>query len=260
MSSKINWLIEQTRQGSIVSQAWMTEHNISHSLAQRYVSSGWLKKLGTGVYFRPFPLSNALPNWDSALHALVNQLKLPVHLAGLSSLKYHGLSHYLQLEENQIWLGVANKRVLPKWFLEFTQQELKFCNNSKLTELLDKDFVTLTVNGWELTVSSPELAAYEVVDSIGKQFSFEHAAELFQGLTNLSPRKVQSLLERSHAVQTNRIFLYLSHYHMHQWVKRLDESKIKLGSGKRQVIQNGKLDETYLITVPENLFHRGENG
>ncbi|MBM7073012.1 type IV toxin-antitoxin system AbiEi family antitoxin [Shewanella sp. 202IG2-18] len=260
MSSKINWLIENTYPGSIVLQTWLSENDVSHSLTQRYVTSGWLKKLRAGVYFRPLSDPNTTPSWSSALQALEQQLNLPVHLAGLSSLKYQGLSHYFQLVESQVWLGVANKRLLPKWFAEFSAQEWLCCNNSKLAEFSPRDFIKLTVDGQELKASSPELAAYEVVDSIGKHLSFQHAAELFQGLTNLSPRKVQSLLERSRAIQTNRVFLYLSHYYVHQWAKRLDETKIKLGTGKRQVVKHGKLAENYLITVPEMLFHRGENG
>jgi len=87
----------------------------------------------------------------------------------------------------------------------------------------------------------------------GNKISFEHAAELFQGLVNLSPRKVQSLLERSSSVQTNRVFLFLSHYYGHQWVKRIDETKVGLGSGKRQVVEQGRFDERYKITVPKIL-------
>ena len=64
---------------------------------------------------------------------------------------------------------------------------------------------------------------------------------------------MQSLLNRSSAVQTNRIFLFLSHYCGHQWFDRLDESQIQLGSGKRQVVTNGRYDERYLITVPQSL-------
>ncbi|MDX7017774.1 type IV toxin-antitoxin system AbiEi family antitoxin domain-containing protein, partial [Klebsiella aerogenes] len=105
----------------------------------------------------------------------------------------------------------------------------------------------------ELTVSCAELAAYEVVDAIGKLISFEHVAELFQGLVNLSPRKVQDILERSSSVQANRIFLFLGRYYDHQWVNRVDETRIKLGAGKRQVVEKGRFDERYQITVPEIL-------
>ena len=63
---------------------------------------------------------------------------------------------------------------------------------------------------------------------------------------------------RSRAVQTNRVFLFLSHYNDHQWVKRLDESLIELGSGKRQVVAEGRYNEKYKITVPNSLMPKQE--
>ena len=253
MSSKINWLINHTSPGSLVLQPWLTENGIQYSLAQRYTKSGWLKKLSSGVYYRPEPSGKLKPDWPDALQAITQQLGLPVHLAGLSSLTHQGLSHYLQLNSEQVWIGVRSKQTLPKWFREFSGQTWLYSGNHKLNELSEKDLTTVSVKGKELRASRPELAAYEVVDAIGKNIRFEHAAELFQGLVNLSPRKVQSLLSRSSAIQTNRIFLFLSHYCGHQWVKRLDESQIQLGSGKRQVVTNGRYDERYQITVPLSL-------
>lgn len=253
MSSKINWLVSHTSPSSIVLLPWLLEHGIGYSLAQKYAKSGWLKRLASGVYYRPDARNDALPTWVEALHALNSQLQLPVHLAGLSSLTHQGLSHYLPVSKEQVWLGVEQKSDLPKWFREFDSSSWSYCTNTKLELMAEKDLKTITVQGQEIKASCPELAAYEVVDAIGKLISFEHAAELFQGLVNLSPRKVQSLLERSDAIQANRIFLFLSHYHGHQWVKRLDESKIKLGSGKRQVVEGGRYDERYKITVPMTL-------
>lgn len=77
-----------------------------------------------------------------------------------------------------------------------------------------------------------------------------HLAELFQGLVNLRPKKIQTILANSKSVQTNRVFLFLSHYYGQQWLKRLDESAIKLGAGKRQVAANGHFDTQFQITVP----------
>ncbi len=249
--------MQNTQHGDIVLQTWLTENNISHSLAQRYVTSGWLKKLRAGVFYRATADEKIMPSWDSALQAMTDQLSFSVHLAGLSSLAQQGLSHYLQLREEQIWLGVPKKVVLPRWFAEYPDQNWLVCRNSKLSSVTKTDYKTVLVNGRELKASSPELAAYEVVESIGKHIRFQHAAELFQGLTNLSPRKVQSILERSGAIQTNRVFLYLSHYYAHQWVKRLDESKIKLGTGKRQVVENGRYEDSYQITVPNSFVLQG---
>lgn len=252
MSYKLNWLVTHTSPGGLVVQPWLTENNISHSLTQKYIQGGWLTKLDIGLYHRPTANAEHTPGWADALSILTEQLHLPVHLAGLSSLSQQGLSHYLQLGKEQVWVGIKNKQSLPKWFRNFQEREWQFSSNHKLSETTEKDFTTVTVKGMELKASSPELAAYEVVDAIGKQISFEHAAELFQGLVNLSPRKVQSLLNRSSAVQTNRILLYFGHYYGHQWSQRLDESIITLGSGKRQVVKGGRLNERYQITVPES--------
>ena len=252
MPSKINWLANHAAPGSLVLQPWLTENGISYSLATKYAASGWLKKLSSGVYYRPNPDRNSLPDWTDALAAITQQLKRPVHIAGLTSLKYQGLSHYLQLGKEQVWIGGESKHALPSWFREFDNQPWLFIGSSKLAETNEKDLIAVTVQGKELRASSPELAAYEVVNAIGKHISFEHAAELFQGLTTLSPRKLQSILTRSQAVQTNRVFLFLSHYYRHPWVKRLDETTIMTGSGKRQVVANGRLDNRYQITVPEH--------
>lgn len=256
MSSKINWLVSHTTSGALVLQPWLLENGISYSLAQKYTKSGWLKKLSAGVYYRPDPKNGKQPDWADAVQALVEQLHLSIHISGLSSLTHQGLSHYLSMQSDSVWVGVRKKQSLPKWFREFPDQSWLYCSNNKLSELLENDFTTALVDGRTLRVSKPELAAYEVVDSIGKHISFEHAAELFQGLVNLSPRKVQSLLVRSQAVQTNRIFLFLSHYHDHQWANHLDESQIELGSGKRQVVADGRYDERYKITVPDSLISK----
>lgn len=258
ISSKINWLANHAPPGSLVLQPWLIENGISYSLASKYANSGWLKKVSNGVYYRPNPYQDSLPDWTDALTAITHQLNRHPHIAGLTSLKYQGLSHYLQLGKEQVWLGGESKNALPTWFREFACSPWLFIGTSKLAAQSEKDFTQITVQGKELRASSPELAAYEVVNAIGKHISFEHAAELFQGLTNLSPRKVQSILTRSKAVQTNRVFLFLSHYYHHQWTKRLDETQITLGTGKRQVVAQGRLESRYQITVPEPFFVASE--
>lgn len=259
MSSKINWLINHTSPGAVVLQSWLTQNEISSSLVRKYVQSGWLYKISAGVYVRPESTGKLQPHWVEALKAVNEQLKLPVHLAGVSSLTHQGLSHYLQLSSEQIWVGCHSKQALPKWFRELEEQNWLFYTNSKLTQTLEKDFITIGVNNREVKASCAELAAYEVVNAIGRHISFEHAAELFQGLVNLSPRKIQSILNRSEAVQTNRVFLFLGHYYQHQWSKRLDERQITLGTGKRQVVAHGRYDGRYQITVPASFIKTEEN-
>jgi hypothetical protein len=259
MTSKLNWLLNNTSSASIILQSWLTRNDIQPSLAQKYTQSNWLIKLRSGVYVRP----GREPEWQDALHCLVNQLNIPTHLAGLTSLRYQGKSHYLQVKNNDIWLGTQNKASIPKWFRAFPeadndQYQWKLLTNNKLEAIKDSDTITLDIKGVKLQASNPELAAYEVLEAIPKLISFEHAAELFQGLVSLSPKKVYSILKRSSSIRSNRLYLFFAHYYNHPWAKRLDESDINLGSGKRQIVQGGKLDKRYQIIVPEHFVSSAE--
>lgn len=253
MSSKLNWLLQNTAPGSLVLQSWLTKNGISPSLANKYTHSDWLQKLRAGVYVR----SGREPQWNDAVLCLKNQLEVSVHLAGLTSLTYQGRSHYVHLTRQVIWLCVEDKAKLPKWFKEFPNVEWLLLSNQKLNMNDLKYLTEVEIKGERLKASVPELAAYEIANAVPKSLSFEHAAELFQGLVNLSPRKVEVLLQSSRAVQTNRLYLFLADHYAHAWIKRIDKANIDLGAGKRQIVSGGKLDQKYQITVPESFVSRG---
>ncbi|HGU9825285.1 TPA: type IV toxin-antitoxin system AbiEi family antitoxin domain-containing protein [Enterobacter cancerogenus] len=247
MSSKINWLLQNTAPGDLILQSWLSENNISPPLAAKYVKSRWLTKLRSGVYFR----TGREPNWSDALWCLQNQLKAKVFLASITSLLWQGRSHYLQLTEKECWLSAESKTVLPKWFKEFVGIQWRIVPGQKLSAIENNFRTELIIKQKKIHASGPELAAYELLCSVPLSISFEHAAELFQGLVNLNPRKVEALLMQSQSVQVKRLYLFLSDFYEHSWLKRVDISKIDLGSGKRQIIAGGKLDSRYQITVPE---------
>ena len=72
-----------------------------------------------------------------------------------------------------------------------------------------------------------------------------------EGLANLSPRRMQSLLESTRSVKVKRLFLFFADRHQHRWLDYISREKIDLGKGKRMLVKGGKLDTKYLITVPE---------
>lgn len=272
MPKKINWVIENTAPGSLILQTWLTRNHISPQLAQKYVKSGWLIKLRNGVYTRP----GQPPQWFDAVTCLRDQLNFPVHLAGLSSLVHQGKAHYLQFEDSAIWLQVSGKKTLPIWFQAFPEYMARDSTlpvgkrgladsaltsesypewlllNKALTSNEPDDLTQVNINGTLLAASKTELAAHELLSAIPLKISFEHAAQIFQGLTTLSPRKVQSILERSRSIKTNRLYLFLSRYYALPFVSRIDESRINMGSGKRQIIPGGRFDQQYQITVPKD--------
>ncbi len=185
-----------------------------------------------------------------------------IHLAGLTSLAQQGKSHYLQFAANSIWINIQAKTILPKWFKNFPELVVsdklipnwEIIKTSKLNTQDNNDLTTVEVDGIKLKASNQELAAFEVLEAVPSTLSFEHAAELFQGLVNLSPRKVEHILKRSGSIQTNRLFLFFGHFYKHPWTGRINESLINLGAGKRQIVSDGKLEKQYQITVPEQFI------
>ncbi|AGH53142.1 TPA: hypothetical protein JBE46_03795 [Legionella pneumophila subsp. pneumophila] len=258
MSSKINWLLNNIASGEILLQSWLSSHGITPQLARKYCQSQWLVKLGVGVYYR----AGRKPRWQNAVYCLQNQSRYMIHLAGLTSLAQQGKSHYLQFAPDSIWINVQAKTILPKWFKNFPElvisDELipnwEIIKTSKLNAQDENDLTTIEVDGIKLKASNQELAAFEVLEAVPSTLSFEHAAELFQGLVNLSPRKVEHILKRSGSIQTNRLFLFLGHFYKHPWAERVNESLINLGAGKRQIVPDGKLEKQYQITVPEQFI------
>jgi hypothetical protein len=99
----------------------------------------------------------------------------------------------------------------------------------------------------------------EVLMDVPSTVSFEHADALMQGLHNLSPRKVNALLTVCRSVKAKRLFLWLAERHEHAWFKHLRPDEYDLGSGKRVIAENGKLDAQWAITVPGEM-HGERNG
>ena len=89
---------------------------------------------------------------------------------------------------------------------------------------------------------------------VPKAMSFEHADNLMQGLSSLSPKRLEALLKACRHVQVKRLFFFFADRYDYPWRKRLNPDDYDLGSGKRHIVAGGVLDSTYLITVPE-VFH-----
>ena len=106
---------------------------------------------------------------------------------------------------------------------------------------------------WPMIISSPERAILEFLNELPDKQSFEHAADLFSGLVNLSPSRLQNLLESCNSIKVTRLFLWFAERYNHGWMKHLDIAAIDIGSGKRVIAKAGRLDPKYQITVPESL-------
>ncbi len=226
----------------------MEEHGVSRQLASSYVKSGWLERFGSGAYRKP----HEEISWTGALYTLQNFSHLNVHVGGKTALEIQGYAHYLSKNPRQdVTLWKSPDLKLPAWFMN---QRWGLELRVRSVNLFDStiDFLSKKeVEGVEIGISIAEMAILEYLYDIPNAESFDEAGYLMEGLSSLRPSILQLLLESCQSIRVKRLFLYLAEIYPHSWFKRLDVSKINLGSGKREVIKGGKLDSKYLIVVPD---------
>jgi len=112
---------------------------------------------------------------------------------------------------------------------------------------------SVTRKDWKLIMSLPERAVLELLDEVPRRETFHQVDMLVDGLRNLGPRRLQTLLVGCRSVKVKRLFFWFAERHKHSWLKELDRKAVDLGKGKRMIVRGGKLDTKFNITVPGNL-------
>jgi len=245
--SKINQLINNWPKGSAKLSKELSKNGYPPDLIKTYVKSGWLQSMGYGVY----KLAGDNVDWYGGIHALQVQKESNIHPGGKTALIIKGYSHYLSNSLSRVDLFGNKFGLLPKWFKENDWGVQTNYIQTKMFDYSNKDyFVRISYKEFELLLSSPELAAMEMLSLVPKEQSFDEAEKIMEGLTTLRPQLVQSLLEECKSVKVKRLFLFLAEKHEHNWLKELQSEKINLGSGNRVIVKNGVLNKKYNITVP----------
>lgn len=237
--------------GLVATRAHVLAQGMDRHALDNAVKSGKLKAICRGVYVREgLPLS-----WQGVMSSL-NMLfeNQSVYLGGLSVLEQSGINHYLKKNTEIHVYAPVNQ---PKWLdtldlgVNFVWHGTKRIWHS----LKDDDFETVN---WRDDVpgylqASVEHACLELLAGVPNDLSFEYADALFQGLSTLSPRKLQVVLNRCRSVKAKRLFFWFAQRHGFAWSRYLDVADFDLGKGKRVIDKNGVLDNTLLITVPKDL-------
>jgi hypothetical protein len=246
VATKINQLLKQWPRSTVALQSWLETEGISRKLSHRYVEAGWLERLGHGAYIR----SDDTVNWRGAIYALQKHANLAIWPGGATALQLQGLSQYIPMQREKIWLwGAAGSR-LPAWFKNHDWRVSVKFNGARLFARSVPDQFHYKKDGYVIEASSMERASFELAYEIRDGESFNWAAEQFQGLVNLRPQLMQQYLEACTSIRVKRLVLLLGTYYGQVWAQRLDRSRINLGSGKRQVVKNGWLHPELQITVP----------
>jgi hypothetical protein len=246
-------LYEIMPEGLITTHKWLMENNFTRHAIDNLVKSNQLESISKGVYVR----NVSKISWQSLVFSLQTILKTDLIVGGLTALETQGLSHYLSLSENKIVYLFGND-LIPDWVksLDLNVKFVRHTSNS-LFPKQDKEIPPFTLKrDWDndnrkLFISTPERAYLEVLLEVPQKTTFEHADQLMQGLTALSPRSLQKVLEYCKNIKVKRLFFWFAERQNYVWLDKLNRETITLGSGNRMIIKGGKLNTKYKITVPE---------
>lgn len=266
---KINRLAKRLPEGLPVDASWLRAEGYTPNLLRKYEAAGWLSQPAHRIYIRPRgPIA-----WQQAVIALQTLLARDLVVGGRTALDLHGFSHYLEASTQAIYL--YGPKAPPTWLKHLPAGvEFRARNDARIftsalastaphrldapsAERMKRSDGAMTLPwgpwNWPLTVSTPERAILEFLDELPDRETFHQADMLMEGLTTLSPARLQTLLADCHNIKVKRLFFFFADRHAHAWLKHLNRGAIDLGRGKRSLVKGGRYDAKHMITVPEDL-------
>jgi len=242
--------------GQLASRYHLIEKGFSSHTLDNYLKSGKLVKVVPGFYKRP----ESRLSWQAVVASLPDLVNGPVTAGGLTSLELQGFAQYLSLNNQHRVHLYSPESCSVRLKQVFRQMDVELCwhTTGRLWKKGWPDADSLRQYQWRedaaaMVISSPEQSILELLMGVPEETSFDHAEQLMQGLTQLSPKRLDAPLHECKNVKVKRLFFWLADRFQYPWRKKLDEHDYDLGSGKRVVAEGGKLDKRYNITVPKEL-------
>jgi hypothetical protein len=236
------------QEGLLVDRAWLQHHGFDRPAVDYYLRSGKLEAVAHGVYRKPGPALK----WQNVIYSL-SELGYRLHVGYLSALAFHGFQHYLELG-GTAEVRLYSERYLPGWINDAQ-------NTSRFVAMKRSPFVDFELGikdvpfgtwDWLVRYASPERAFLELTSTAVSAGEIGRARLMMEGAANLKPTLLQSLLQECQQVKAKRLFLWMAREQGHSWYRHIDQAKIDLGSGKRQIVKGGVFDDEFSFTVPGN--------
>jgi hypothetical protein len=197
--------------------------------AARLAKSGWLKRLGRGVYQVP----NAKLDMAKALAYL--SIEVPeLHVGGKTALAWRGTRHNLAHQERLNLWGLKTGR-LPAWFtalFNVTYQSTRIFDNT-----LPPGFglAPLPAGNPKVMVSVPERALLELFSDTGKLQSLEETLNVAESVRHLRPDVLETLLAHTTRVKVVRLAKSLAESLELPWLEIAKKHNERLGSSSRWI-------------------------
>ncbi len=209
--------------GMVATKQWLTNKGISRHFLDNGVKSGSIISITPGLYCRAgIPVT-----WEGVVTSLQIMSEWPVHVGGISALELSGFAHYLTIDgKKQVHLFSEEK--LPTWLNKVsTKYEFRHHTVKKiwLPGVMENSKV-VKKHSWRedlpsFCASIPEKAYLEMLIDVPEIISFEHADKIMQGLTNLSPNRLNFLLSFCCHVKVKRLFFWFGRRHNYRWYQKI---------------------------------------
>lgn len=248
MVTKINNIMKLSLPTGVMSTSWLESMGLSRTEQVKYVKSGWLTRMNTGIY----RLSHVTPTLYGALASYEDQVGKPYRIGASSALELHGYTHYVALGKPIAYVFTPLDNRLPKWM---TAYEWERTLKEYSTKVFDGSLGVTQIEheGLNLHISSPELAIMECLLLAPEFYDLMDVYYLMEMLTTLRAGMVTKLLEQCSSFKVKRLFLYMAEKSKHAWFKRLDLSNVTLGSGTRSLCKGGVKNAKYNLIIPKEL-------
>lgn len=232
----------------VMSTSWLESQGLSRTEQGKYVKSGWLTRMGTGIY----RFSNETPMLYGALASYERQMGGSYRIGASAALELHGYSHYVAVGKPLAYVFTPLDHRLPKWM---TSYDWERAIREFSTKVFDGSIgvTQMEHEGLTLQVSTPELAIMECLLLAPEYYNLTDVYYLMEMLTTLRAGMVTKLLEQCSSFKVKRLFLYMTEKSKHAWFNRLDLSNVTLGSGPRSLAKGGVKDAKYNLVIPKEL-------
>jgi Transcriptional regulator, AbiEi antitoxin, Type IV TA system/Transcriptional regulator, AbiEi antitoxin N-terminal domain len=215
--------------GEPLSTAALREYGVSDFRASDLARSGWLTRLGRGVYMLP---GDTLSR-DGCLVFLTRRVA-GFHVGGKTALDWRGIRQNVTFREMLTLWGDEPKR-LPAWFTE------RFSSRYQATRLFDSQLPegfglqSLPAGRPEVLVSVPERALLELLSDVGKTQPLEEARQLVELLHTLREKVLDQLLAHVTRIKVVRLAELLGREFDLPWAATAARHSQRIGGGKRWV-------------------------
>jgi len=218
--------------GTPLTTATLSMHGIQAKQAARLAATGWLQRLGHGVYVLP---GDQLDR-DASLAALA-QISPGLHVGAKTALAWRGVRQNLGTGPAMALWG-EKPMTLPGWFLE------SFPARYQVTHLFDASMPTdlglaqLPAGRSDVLVSTPERAMLELLSDVGKQQGLEEARNLLEAIRTPRLQVLEQLFSHLTRIKVVRLAADLAEDLDLPWRELAQRHSKRLGGGSRWVLSS----------------------